>query len=100
MMTTLNRRRWRMKMGVVLGTSHHEPMMRANVEWERYGGGTPWDYTVNAERLQSFWRKGIERMDGNESVVTVGMRGDGDKPMTQGTAIELLERMCAINAVS
>ena len=30
-----------------------------------------------------------------ESVVTVGMRGDGDEPMAEGTAIDLLERIVA-----
>jgi len=80
--------------GVVIGTSHHEPMMRAHVEWERYGKG-PWDYAQNAEALRAFWRRGIERMDSHESIVTLGMRGDGDKPMTQGTAIDLLERIVA-----
>ena len=78
--------------GVVIGTTHHEPMMRAHVEWKRYGKG-PWDYTKNAEALRAFWRTGIERMNGYESVVTLGMRGDGDEPMTQDTAIPLLERI-------
>jgi len=82
------------EMGVVIGTSHHEPMMRAQEEWKRYGQG-PWDYTQNAARLREFWRKGVERMDHNESLVTIGMRGDGDKPMTQGTAIGLLETIVA-----
>jgi len=80
--------------GVVIGTSHHEPMMRAHVEWQRYGSG-PWDYARNRDALRAFWRRGIERMDGHESIVTVGMRGDGDEPMTQGTAIELLEHIVA-----
>jgi hypothetical protein len=80
--------------GIVMSTSHHEPMMRAQVEWARYGAG-PWDYTVNGERLRSFWRTGVERMGAHESVVTVGMRGDGDEPMTQGTAISLLEKIVA-----
>lgn len=76
--------------GVVIGTSHHEPMMRAHVEWERHGKG-PWDYTKNADTLRAFWREGIARMGDHESVVTLGMRGDGDEPMTQGTAIDLLQ---------
>ena len=25
--------------GIVMGTSHHEPMMRAQQEWRRYGKG-------------------------------------------------------------
>ena len=82
------------EMGVIIGTSHHEPMIRAQVDWDRHGQG-PWDYSTNAERLRQFWREGIERTQGDERVVTVGMRGNGDKPMTQGTAIDLLERIVA-----
>ncbi|MFO7313985.1 glycosyl hydrolase 115 family protein [Rhodothermus marinus] len=78
--------------GIVIGTSHHEPMLRAHVEWQWHGGG-PWDYTKNAATLQAFWREGIRRMKHNEAIVTVGMRGDGDEPMSEETAIELLERI-------
>lgn len=78
--------------GVVIGTSHHEPLMRAHDEWRRYGEGR-WNYELNEERLKEFWREGIRRMNGFESIVTIGMRGDGDEPMTEGTAIALLERI-------
>ncbi|MEN3748198.1 glycosyl hydrolase 115 family protein [Sphingomonas sp. HF-S3] len=90
-------------MGVVMGNSHHEPMLRAHDEWHRgtAGGitGGPWDYTKNRDKLRQFWRGGIERMmskgdgRGYESLVTVGMRGDGDEAMAEGTAIPLLERI-------
>lgn len=76
--------------GVVIGTTHHEPLMRAHVEWSRYGTG-PWDYSKNSDTLRAFWRKGLERMGSNESIVSLGMRGDGDEPMTEGTAIQVLE---------
>jgi len=76
--------------GIVMGTTHHEPMMRSHVEWERYGNG-PWNYRTNADTLRQFWRTGIERMNGYESIVSVGMRGDGDKPMSDSTATDLLE---------
>jgi hypothetical protein len=78
--------------GVVIGYTHHEPMMRAHVEWARYGRG-PWDYQRNYEVLREFWREGIERMGTYESSVTLGMRGDGDEPMTDEANIELLERI-------
>ena len=78
--------------GVVIGTTHHEPLMRAHVEWARYGSG-PWDYQKNADTLRAFWREGITRMGSNESIVSLGMRGDGDEPMTEGTAIALLEQI-------
>lgn len=78
--------------GIVMGTSHHEPMLRAQQEWKRYGKGK-WDYDSNEAVLKEFWKKGIENMRDHESIVTVGMRGDGDRPMTQGTATALLERI-------
>ncbi|CAM3221376.1 glycosyl hydrolase 115 family protein [Asticcacaulis taihuensis] len=87
--------------GIIMGTSHHEPMTRAQEEWHRHkeGGvtGGKWDYTTNADNLRTFWRGGIERMKaGNfENVVTVGMRGDGDEPMSEGTATHLLENIVA-----
>lgn len=82
------------KYGIVMGTSHHEPMLRAQQEWKRYGKGA-WNYATNKNELDSFWKKGIENMDHHESIVTIGMRGDGDMPMTQGTAISLLENIVA-----
>ncbi len=92
-------------MGVVMGNSHHEPMLRAQAEWHRHQDqgitGGPWDYTKNGDHLRAFWRGGIARMmakgDGKayESVVTVGMRGDGDEAMAEGTATGLLEHVVA-----
>ena len=78
--------------GVVMGTSHHEPMERAQQEWKRYGRGA-WNYETNKQELQNFWREGIEHMGNKETVVTVGMRGDGDMPMTEGSNITLLENI-------
>jgi len=69
-------------------------MMRYHVEWERYGEG-PWNYETNPETLREFWREGIERMGSNESNVVLGMRGDGDEPMSEEANIELLERIIA-----
>ena len=80
--------------GVVMGTSHHEPMDRAQQEWKRYGKG-PWNYETNSEVLKDFWKKGIQNMGSKETVVTIGMRGDGDMPMTKGSNVELLEKIVA-----
>ncbi|HYJ38869.1 MAG TPA: glycosyl hydrolase 115 family protein, partial [Chitinophagaceae bacterium] len=80
------------KWGIVMGTSHHEPMLRAQQEWKRYGKGQ-WNYDSNEVVLKNFWRKGIQNMGNHESIVTIGMRGDGDMPMTRGTATQLLERI-------
>ncbi|UIJ47199.1 glycosyl hydrolase 115 family protein [Sphingomonas cannabina] len=93
------------QMGVVMGTSHHEPMMRAQAEWHRDTGsgvtGGKWDYAQNGANLRAFWRGAIERMASKpgggtyESLVTIGMRGDGDEPMAEGTATRLLETIVA-----
>ncbi|HEY0039773.1 MAG TPA: glycosyl hydrolase 115 family protein, partial [Flavisolibacter sp.] len=79
--------------GIVIGTSHHEPLMRAHDEWRRYGQGK-WNYDSNAVRLQNFWRGGMQRAT-NEKIVSVGMRGDGDEPMSRETATALLEKIVA-----
>ena len=80
--------------GIVMGTSHHEPMLRAQQEWQRHGSG-PWDYSVNSNVLKQFWTEGIERNKNYESIITLGMRGDGDIPMTEGANIVLLEKIVA-----
>lgn len=76
---------------IVIGTSHHEPLMRAHDEWRRYGKGK-WDYDSNEVRLKEFWKGGMQRAT-NEKIVSVGMRGDGDAPMSRQTATTLLERI-------
>jgi beta-xylosidase len=78
--------------GIVMGTSHHEPMLRAQQEWKRYGKGE-WNYERNDSTLRAFWTDGIRHMGTHESIVTIGMRGDGDMPMTTGSNIDLLERI-------
>jgi len=80
--------------GIVIGTSHHEPLLRAHDEWRRYGSG-PWNYEKNPETLRNFWRESIRERKDYETIITVGMRGDGDEAMTEGTAIALLERIIA-----
>jgi len=80
--------------GIVMGTSHHEPMLRAQQEWKRHGKGL-WDYSKNAEILKEFWYLGVERNKKYESIITLGMRGDGDLPMTESANIALLEKIVA-----
>ena len=80
--------------GIVMGTSHHEPMMRAQQEWKRYGKGA-WDYAVNDEVLRAFWTEGVRRNREYENIITLAMRGDGDKPMSPESNVALLERIIA-----
>ena len=80
--------------GIVMGTSHHEPMLRAQQEWKRHGRGL-WDYSRNSDVLHEFWDQGIQRNRNYESIITLGMRGDGDLPMSEGANIALLEKIVA-----
>ncbi len=77
--------------GIVMGTSHHEPMMRAQKEWgnhrKEYGNGE-WNYQTNEEGLKDFWRDGMERNKDYENIVTMSMRGDGDIPMEDAGSAE------------
>lgn len=68
------------KYGIVMGTSHHEPMMRNQKEWAMFGHGA-WNFETNRDELVHFWEKGIERNKHYEDLITIGMRGDGDEPM-------------------
>ena len=82
------------KMGVVMGTSHHEPMALAQQDWHRNRDGE-WNYQTNGEALRKFWTTGMERAKDWETVVTVGMRGDGDEAMEGTGNIKLMERIVA-----
>lgn len=80
--------------GIVIGTSHHEPLMRAHDEWRRYGKDKgKWDYTKNDSTLREFWKESMQQRFTRENIVSVGMRGDGDEPMSRETATNLLEKI-------
>ena len=71
--------------GIVMGTSHHEPMMRAHKEYtKRRKEIGPWDYINNKENIDKFFREGLERNKHFDNIITIGMRGDGDSPMGKG----------------
>jgi len=71
--------------GIVMGTSHHEPMMRAQKEYtKRKQDIGAWDYVTNKANLDKFWFDGLDRNKNFDNVITMGMRGDGDIAMGQG----------------
>ena len=82
------------RMGIMMGTSHHEPMARNHQEYARHRKEWgPWNYQTNQNRLDQFFREGIERMKDTEDIVTVGMRGDGDEAMSETADTKLMERI-------
>lgn len=84
------------EMGVVIGTSHHEPMARNHQEWARhkkdYG---QWNYRTNRRVLDKFFAEGVRRIKDTEDIVTIGMRGDGDEAMSEEADVKLLENIIA-----
>ena len=81
------------EMGIVMSTSHHEPMARAQQEWGRHGNKGAWNYSTNEKGLQDFWRGGMQRTKDWETMVTIAMRGDGDEPMSDEQNVSLLEKI-------
>ena len=82
--------------GIVMGTSHVEPMMRADKEWNRLGyTAREWDFLTHSNELIKFWKDGIERNKNHENVITIAMRGKIDTPMSETANISLLEEIVA-----
>ncbi|KAI1809649.1 glycoside hydrolase family 115 protein [Poronia punctata] len=72
---------------IVLGSSHTEPMMRAQNEFGTFytdKGLGPWAYNLNNKTIDEYFVYGAQRAKpyANNSLWTMGMRGSGD------TAIE------------
>ncbi len=91
-------------MGIMMGTSHHEPMCRSQQEWHRMlnnpnrtgkKGNGKWDYSTNKDELNEFWLGGVTRNKTTEDIVTIGMRGDGDEAMSESRNVKLLEEVIA-----
>jgi len=82
--------------GIVMGTSHVEPMMRADKEWGRAGfAPREWNFETHSNALKTFWRQGIERNKYCENIITMAMRGKIDTPMSDTANINLLEEIVA-----
>jgi hypothetical protein len=84
--------------GIVMGTSHQEPMLRAQKEWDRRYLKTlgSWNWTKHSDTLAKFWREGIIRNRSFESLITIGLRGADDTEMGPGgprANIEKLEKI-------
>ena len=93
-------------MGVMVGTSHHEPMARSQKEWHGHSDDPnadaqdlksrqqdthQWNYATNKAGLDKFWQGGVERNKHTEDIITIGMRGDGDMAMSEERNTKLLE---------
>jgi len=80
--------------GIVMGTSHHEPMMRAQKEYtKRKQEIGAWDFVTNSVNLENFWFDGLSRNKNYDNVITMGMRGDGDVAMGKGDDLENIKTL-------
>jgi len=72
--------------GIVMGTSHQEPMLRAQQEWDRryFKSLGHWNYNKHQDTLENFWREGIRRNKNYESIISMGLRGANDSEMAGG----------------
>ena len=86
--------------GIVMGTSHQEPMMRAQAEWDHRHHGSDWNFATDAAGMEAFWREGIKRSKSDDNLITIGMRGRNDTPAIANATIEqsiaLLEKIVAV----
>jgi len=80
--------------GIVMGNSHHEPMMRAQKEYtKRKQEIGAWDFVTNSENLKKFWFDGLNRNKNYDNLITMGMRGDGDVAMGKGDDLENIKTL-------
>ena len=68
--------------GIVIGTSHCEPLLRNNVgEWDVKERG-PFNYRTNREQVQSYWIERLRQVSHSpDNMFTIGMRGIHDSSM-------------------
>ncbi len=83
--------------GIVMGTSHQEPMLRAQKEWDWHLRQQlrNWNFATQEEQLTDFWRDAVKARKNFENIYTIGLRGENDTAMVQGQeqSIALLQRI-------
>ncbi len=84
--------------GIVMGSSHAEPMLRNNVgEWK--APAEAFNYLANPGGVSTYWRDRVRTNGAYENVWTLGMRGIHDSgivgPTTDDGRRQLLERIFA-----
>lgn len=74
--------------GIVVGTSHAEPMMRNNVrEWNAKTQG-PFNFFTNRDKMIDYWQSRVEAVKDFENMYSVGLRGVHDSAMEGAATVE------------
>lgn len=67
--------------GIVIGSSHCEPILRCNTgEWDKKTRGN-YNYITNRDNVVEYWKERLVEMKGQEGLFTIGMRGIHDGAM-------------------
>ena len=67
--------------GILIGSSHCEPLLRNNVaEWDKAARGD-YNYITNRDEVQKYWIERLQEVKGSEELFTIGMRGIHDGSM-------------------
>ncbi|NQV35975.1 MAG: glycosyl hydrolase 115 family protein, partial [Phycisphaeraceae bacterium] len=83
--------------GIVMGSSHIEPMLRNNMggaEWDREYPDEPWDYVKNRDHIYAYWEKRAKENGQYDNVYTLGKRGKDDEAGSDIT-VPVLEQIFA-----
>lgn len=82
--------------GIVVGTSHHEPMQRAMNEWSTTEPENTWNWETNRAKVTDYFRRGAERARPYESYMTMGMRAEGDNPISGSDPKKILTEILKV----
>jgi hypothetical protein len=83
--------------GIVMGSSHIEPMLRNNIggaEWDTEYPGEPWDYVKNRDHIYQYWENRVKSNGRYENIYTLGKRGKDDEAGSDIT-VPVLEKIFA-----
>ncbi|RZL30345.1 MAG: hypothetical protein EOP35_23990, partial [Rubrivivax sp.] len=72
--------------GIIMGSSHAEPMLRNNVaEWS--APAEQYNYATHAEQVRDYWAERLKANGRFENLYTLGMRGIHDSGMQGGGTV-------------
>jgi hypothetical protein len=85
--------------GIVMGSSHAEPMLRNNVSEWPHDRAADYNYVTNRDGVLKYWEERVAANGRYENIYTLGMRGIHDSamqgPKTNPERIRVLEQIFA-----
>lgn len=84
--------------GIVVGTSHCEPLLRNNVDEWKVAERGDYNYITNGAAVRDYWTERLREVRGSDVMFTLGMRGIHDGPM-EGVGSTMDEKTAALQQV-